>query len=141
MTWWTIEAGADDITGKLRLGTVRTEGVYVAVRHRSGACEDELHVRGTTSEQGKVSLLVSYEGKTVFDSSRERTAPTEARCWDVGKCRGCHAKIYWTKTARGKSVPLESNPRKVFDQSLGVFVNMHENHFAHCPKAGSFRKG
>ncbi len=45
------------------------------------------------------------------------------------KCKGCGTQIYWVKTQRGRSMPVEMINNSEF-----------ESHFARCPKADSFRK-
>ncbi len=40
-------------------------------------------------------------------------------------CRGCHAVIYWIKTAKGKNMPVDPDGQP---------------HWATCPKARSFKK-
>lgn len=47
-----------------------------------------------------------------------------AEVGDVAPCRGCQADIVWCITTRGKSIPMQYDG---------------EPHWAHCPKADSFR--
>lgn len=53
-------------------------------------------------------------------------------------CRGCGRPIRWIKTKGGKAMPVEME-RKTIVTEAGEVVSGFESHFAHCPKAGSFR--
>jgi hypothetical protein len=46
-----------------------------------------------------------------------------------GVCKGCHAKIEWWKSPRGKMLPMDVNG----DGSC-------KPHWTTCPKAADFRK-
>jgi len=47
-----------------------------------------------------------------------------------GQCRGCEAFILWTRTPRGKSMPVDARSEKD-----GVYVS----HFSTCTKRDEFR--
>lgn len=62
-------------------------------------------------------------------------------------CKGCGAEIAWSKTERGKAVPLNRPPEKrfiMFVKSDGTeYVKLVEtwvSHFVTCPQAAEFRK-
>ena len=63
------------------------------------------------------------------------------------KCKGCGAEIIWTKTEKGKNMPLDAKPvnfwviecegEKIIDYNL---IQGHKSLWETCPKAGEFRK-
>lgn len=90
------------------------------------------------------------------------TAPAvEApRPFPVEDCRSCHNPVIWTKTERGKAMPVDAEPSKDGTVSLrwahdATTVlstvpkphlafgrrDLHKSHFATCKDAGAWRRG
>ena len=64
---------------------------------------------------------------------------------NLATCKGCGRKMFWGKTAEGKSIPLDASaPVYLLNHSSGVAERVHDifvSHFSTCPKAGDFSKG
>jgi hypothetical protein len=67
--------------------------------------------------------------------SDETTEEHERR---ITRCRSCHAKIIWFKTAAGKNMPVDADTVEPGDDELDL--DRHQSHFASCPDANKFRK-
>jgi len=48
----------------------------------------------------------------------------------AGSCRGCGAPMLWTRTARGKRLPLNSEPNE---------ASLYASHFSTCKTPSMFR--
>lgn len=69
---------------------------------------------------------------------------------EKGLCKGCGKEIYWAKTAKGATVPLDARALvfKVSNRShettaepikqLDEFTHLMVSHFATCPQARTF---
>jgi hypothetical protein len=69
-------------------------------------------------------------------------------------CRGCPAKIFWVKTAAGKTMPLDEAPTTsddtkvvLYDQDgnrllapAGILRTGHVPHWAACPARAQFKR-
>ena len=72
----------------------------------------------------------------------------------MSRCKSCKAEIHWTKTSKGRSMPMNAEPdpeglwiiEKGRDDALLIRVvpdgwtgNRHTTHFATCPNAKGWR--
>lgn len=57
-------------------------------------------------------------------------------------CKKCGAMIRFAKTANGKPMPLDAEPRRMWLMQGETVepVMVYETHFATCPNAQEFRK-
>ena len=76
------------------------------------------------------------------------------------KCKGCGKEIRWIKTAKGKNMPLDPEPKKMVvirkreltgsalyrnkyrteDKEYAVVIDAYMPHWATCVKAEDFKK-
>ena len=67
---------------------------------------------------------------------------------NMSNCKGCGAAIIWIKTEKGKNMPIDGKPIKVYVKAdiptgpLGAYtlVNAHLPHWGTCPKVSEFKK-
>jgi len=67
----------------------------------------------------------------------------------IVNCRSCRARIFFIRTPRGKSHPVDADPVRIWKQGPADLVGDpgdwtqvegHTSHFATCPDADRFRK-
>jgi hypothetical protein len=61
----------------------------------------------------------------------------------MSKCKSCGAEIIWAKTAKGKKMPFDAIPKKVWVVThLGdaFLSDSYTPHWATCPDANKHRK-
>jgi len=70
----------------------------------------------------------------------------------MAKCKSCGASIIWSKTVKGKAVPLDVEPTKRYvlcsdpfaapgEESRVELRTCYRSHFVTCPHADKHRKG
>lgn len=57
-----------------------------------------------------------------------------------GKCKKCHAPLYWIQTPKKKWMPVDRKKRMVIDDD-GTTHFGYDPHWATCPNAEDFKKG
>jgi hypothetical protein len=63
---------------------------------------------------------------------------TEAHERRIVRCKSCHARIVWLKTAKGANMPVDADTVKPEDQMF-LPNSDHVSHFATCPNAAKHR--
>lgn len=56
----------------------------------------------------------------------------------ITRCRSCHAKIIWFRTAAGKNMPVDADSVEASDDELDLAK--HVTHFRTCKQADQHRR-
>jgi hypothetical protein len=68
----------------------------------------------------------------------DEPSTTEAHERRIVRCRSCHGKIIWFKTAAGRNMPVDADTVEPGDEDLDLA--RHQSHFASCPNADRHRR-
>lgn len=65
----------------------------------------------------------------------------------MSNCKGCGAEIIWIKTEKGKNMPIDAKPIKIYLSEQGgwngiryTLIDGHLPHWGTCPNARAFKK-
>jgi hypothetical protein len=73
----------------------------------------------------------SYAGDEKREEMHERR---------IVRCKSCHAKIIWFKTAVGRNMPVDADTVEPEDNVEELDLRRHISHFATCPQSAEHRK-
>lgn len=77
---------------------------------------------------------------TLFDSYEQDDTVAEAHERRIVRCKSCHQKIVWFKTAAGNNMPVDADTVEATDNVNELDLSRHQSHFASCPNSDKHRK-